>query len=133
MANDTGDKRPAQAAHEQRKTAAQRDAEERQRKTDDAIKAAAATRQRLRDVNIANAGGTSITGYTPPFAGTPAPVTDGPAYEEPPLPGAEEPLQESGRGSAMSSGAPGWQWFNAEDAYVAVSYTHLTLPTSDLV
>jgi hypothetical protein len=34
MAND---KRPAQAAHEQRKTAAQREQEERQRKTDDAI------------------------------------------------------------------------------------------------
>ena len=113
MANDTGDKRPAQAAHEQRKTAAQRDAEERQRKTDDAIKAAAAARQRLRDVNIANPGGTSSTVYTPPFAER-APAPPEPDFA--PLEG--EPSHESGRGSATGSSAPGWHWFTPEDAFV---------------
>jgi hypothetical protein len=109
MAND---KRPAQAAHEQRKTAAQREQEERQRKTDDAIKEAAAARQRLRDVNIANAGGTSSRGYTPPFA-EPAPALSEPEF----APLEDVPLHESGRGTVVI-GAPSRKWFSLADTYL---------------
>ena len=134
MANDTGDKRPAQAAHEQRKTAAQRKAEERAEEdakyarwvamrseeqdppaSSPAPAPVSPRAPRARPVSIATPGGSSDTGYTPPFAGTPAPVTDELAYEEPPLPGAEEPLHESG--PATGSSAPGWQLWGADKAF----------------
>ena len=118
MANDTKGKRPAQAAHE-RLTAAQKRARAEedekwarfvamrdgaQPPPDPAASSPAPApaspraprAERPHVVQIEHRGGTSSTGFAPTFGSTPAPVTDGPTYEEPPLPGAEEPLQESG-------------------------------------
>lgn len=134
MAND---KRPAQAAHErltaeQKRARAEEDAKYArwvamrsgaQPPQDPApappasapAPAPASPRAQRPPVVIANTGGTSSTGFAPTFGGTPAPVTDEPPYEEPPLPGAEEPLHESGRGPATGSSAR--KWFTLADTF----------------
>ena len=130
MANDTGGKRPAQAAHErltaeQKRMRAEEDAKyarwvamrsEAQPPPDPAPAASspapapASPRapRAPRPVSVAEMPATSFTGYKPAFAEA--------APQEPdlgPLPGA--PLHESGRGPA--TGTPSRKWFTLADTF----------------